>query len=206
MLARQVRRALKRSWSVSMRFMFSVMYNLELLLAHVMNHLFGESQIHGRLQEYKSKNTLFLPLRCYSLIQVECIWFQCRKKKPFQVYQTPRNIDIDRGIDTDRTYGAARRARIRGPPQDRQVQPHTMKQNGGQKSPDASATSVSSYPQGWFPHTGILRLTTASVHSHLMCCRRAARQNNIFHIQNLRIFSSFLISLTGDIREKIHGD
>lgn len=71
MLARQVRRALKRSWSVSMRFMFSVMYNLELLLAHVMNHLFGESQIHGRLQEYKSKNTLFLPLRCYSLIQVE---------------------------------------------------------------------------------------------------------------------------------------
>ena len=52
-----------------------VMYNLELLLAHVMNHLFGDSQLHGRHQEYKSKNTLFLHLRCYCLIQAECIWF-----------------------------------------------------------------------------------------------------------------------------------
>ena len=81
-----------------------------------------------------------------------------------------------------------------------------MKQNRGQQSPDASATSISSYPRGWFPLTGILRLATASVHSHLMSCRIAARQNNVFHIQNLRIFSSFLISLTGDITEKIHGD
>ena len=91
-LARQARRTLKRSWSVSVRLMFSVMYNLELLLAQVLNHFFGESQLHGGLQEYKSKNTSFLPSGCYSLIQAECISFQCRKKKPFQVRQTPRNI------------------------------------------------------------------------------------------------------------------
>ena len=81
-----------------------------------------------------------------------------------------------------------------------------MKWSRGQQSPDSSDTSASSSPRGRFPHTGTLRLAGASVHPHLMACRATARQNSIFHIQNLGVCSSFVLSLSGDIREKVYGD
>lgn len=97
-------------------------------------------------------------------------------------------------MDTGRTHGADRRARIRGPPQDSWVRPRAMKRSRGQRYPDSSDTSASSSPRGRFARTGTLRLAGASVHPHLMACSRAAKQDSIFHIQTPGICSSFVIS------------